>query len=453
MAARVRPGGSSPFATFARRDILFDGVALILLISSALTPWNAYGGIERQPELVIALVSAALGLTLPYLVPAAATVDRSSRLALAATRVLTAMPLIIGTTVIFLTALTQSAATGMGVAFASGGAVMVAVPRADIPGRRLADAILRGLGAAALLAAGALSLADVGFVVSAAWDNPILWAASMPGVDIALCAWWLAALVLLRDPRAPATIGLFALSWPVAAAILAGLDALGASVLPAGSLLAFNTSGMALITAIAIGAILLHAPAALPPAPRAQVTGTAVPHWLDIAAALHVLITLTAVCEALRLLILVTWNSVGMIVGTNLLAGGLIGSTVCVVLTLASRILLLRAPVAGRLFTVAGGTLMMVGLLAAALADLVSVGNVQAVALVALPLLALACLLLPPSVRRDLGPLLPRDGWQGLGLTHEPEYAGAPRVLPLAVPVALGADQLFADLDGPAERP
>lgn len=456
----------------ARHDRGFDLSALVLLGAALAAPWQVSGGITGRPDLVAAIACAALGIILPALIPAVIAVDRRGRTALAGFRTLTALPLFIGVASAYFAPRQQSNALGAGAAFATCAAFMVIAPRADAAADSRIDPVLRGLAAAAFLAAGGVALIDVVSLVSSAWESPILWAAATPGLGIAISAWWLAALVLTRDARGPAAIAFFALAAPVAAPLLELLDRLGAVVEPADSLLSFDTSDMALFAAIGVGSILLHAPAAHaadarasrlqaervgpvdPTGPMTQASddAAAASRWIAAAAALQVLVTIGAVAEGVRVLILLTWNSVGMIVGTAVLAWALTGSALCVALSLSARALLQRSPVAGRLFTLLAGTVMVAAFGVGALAHLVTIGHGQALTLVVFPLFSIACLVVPGTVRRTFGPVVPRDGWRGLGLTHEPQYDGAPRG-PMTVPVTLNAEQLFGDLEFGPGRP
>lgn len=376
------------------------------------------------------------------------TVDRRARLALSTLRALAAAPLFLGVAATFLSPLAASDAVGAGAAFAACGAFAVIAPRAELVRFRLVDPVMRGLASAAFLAAGTLALMDAVMLTSAAWDSPILWAAASPGLGTAASAWWLAWLVLSGDRRGPVVAGLFAGAAPLAAGALWVLDRFGARVEPANTLLAFDTSHIALFTAMSVGAILLLSPAGRAATSRAATDATAGrdDFWFGVVMALHALLTMSASAECMRAVILLTWNSVGMIVGTNALAWALAGSSLCLALSVVSRSLLQRAPVAGRLVALATSGVLVVMLVVAAVLRQVTVGSGQALASAAIPLIIAAALVVPPSLRRKLGPVLPRDGWQGLGLTHEPQYEGAPKV-PLPRPVTPMAEQLFSDLE------
>ncbi len=448
MAVRDSAGGWRAAALAAPRTLFFDLAGLLLLLAAAVTPWTATARPGNRPELLTAVGLAAVGILASHLIQPTGPEARRTETVVAALRLLAGLPLLIGVAMVFVAPQTPANALGLGVVFAAGGAFMAIAPGIDLAEHRVVDAVRHGVAAASFLAAGALSTADALLLTSSSWENPILWAAGTPSLGVAASAWWLAWLVMSRDPRGPTVAVLFAAAWPLGALALTILDQFGAVIRVEGSLLAFGFGDIALATALSVGAILLHGPSAphperQDPAPTARGTGGP---WLGVAAALQVLVAINGVSETMRMLILLTWNSVGMIMGTHVVAGALLGSTACLALSLISRGLLLRAPVAGRLVTLAANLGIVVLLAAGALLGMSTVGNGQAVALVALPVFTIGCLLIPSSVRRGLGPLLPRDGWHGLGLTHEPQYAGAPRA-PLAAPATVPPEQLFADLD------
>lgn len=447
-AAGPRRRSTAPLS----QSLVFDLVGVALLTAAGLTPWTTTHRATDRPSLLAALAVAALGILLPHLMPSGFGRSRQARLTMASLRGMSATPLVISVILTVFAVQGRAGMLGVGVAFATCGAFVAAVPPGGLPGDRHLAAVLHGVAGAAFLAAGGLALVDALLLVSSSWDNPILWATATPTCGIAVTSWWIAWLVIARDQRASALAGVSAAAWPMAALVLMLLEAVGGRVAAEGSLLEFGTSHLALATALGVGALLLNSPAARWATPSAtDPQPSSAGYWLRIVAGLQVLAAVGGAFAALRILIVLTWNSVGMIVGTHVVAGALLYTSVSLALTVMARALLLRAPIAGRLFTVAAGLGTLALVAVGIVLDLVAIGNEEAITWVALPLSGIVCLVFPPSVRRELGPILPRDGWHGLGLTREPQYAGAPPA-PLPPPIAFVPEELFADLDGSHDR-
>lgn len=427
-----------------------DLIAVILAAASLFLPWDTVQAGLANPAVLGAVLATTAAAVLPWVAGSRRSDSAVPASVLSVVKAVLVTPLL----VLAGTVLAQGA---LGTAGVGPGAIL-AVSAAVIAGQRQAPSSRPGSDAgsgsipARWLSASLTGLAAVWLAVDLLgvllprWTESGLWAASMPWLAVCVSVCYL-AIGLARDrPHLTAVLTLYWAIW-LAVIVVQGLawtngwedfvtvtgsgtpghldPRLGGMLVFLGAAAAARVPTYRRSRATAGGRPAEDSTADVAPSPMAPTGHPPTGHlWIDVTVAFLTLNVILLAGQTLRMVLILTADTVGLAVDIPLIASLLLvyagGLSAC----LWCHWLLRHHPAVGR--GIAAGTmLVLVAGGVAVIARTQLVIRPEALVLLLSAGSVIAALLIPRSLRAELGPLRPRRGMLSLRAAV-PEYAGAP---------------------------
>ncbi|HYO84985.1 MAG TPA: hypothetical protein VES01_00785 [Dermatophilaceae bacterium] len=433
--------------------LVSDVAVAVLSVLSLLLPWHELSPGYASPVIVAAVLSAVAAMGLPRIVVASGVEPGSAPLSIV--RVVLIAPLLIFAGLVMVRGLGGVAGIGPGLFLGSCAALMAGRPR-DYAGTSSAPGMGPQLAAVCLtgLAAGWCAL-DAIQPLRHGWWEPAMWAGAMPALGMCGVLLWMASDLAWREPYAATVTGVYAGVW-----FLAGLPVSHGWISGRADPHPWPTVAVPVTLDPGLGGslTLLGAAAILAQGPVSERAWQALHRadsrrWTGLAVSLLTFSAILLAGETLRMVLVLTADTVGLSVDTPLVATLALLDAVCFALVGVCRWLLLHHPPLGRLVTTVGAAATFAGNLYFVTRPGVPI-RVETLLLSLSSVAVVVALTAPRSLRDELGPFLPR-GQRLLIANQTPEYAGAPPG-PWEAPTWPPATGLFdepQERSSPADRP
>ncbi len=434
---------------------VLDWAAVTLAVVSLALPWEHLTPGATQPAVVGAIAATLAAAVLPHLAGSNGVAAESQEGQAPILRIIRAVlvtPLLLLVLLIMLRATDGRSGVGPGVFLGTCAAVLAGHPRqVGADGRMERAGAYQWIGVVLASMAALWGAIDAIQPLRYSWGEPTLWAAVIPPLAMCASVLRLAADLARNVAHTPMTMTVYAGLWFLVGLSLTlgwltdnGLETTRDGV---PSLLAPGLGGT--VTLLGAAAVIAFRPyrEVLAAASQQEPPGSLLPRWIHLASHLLTISVILLAGEMLRVVVVLTADSVGMSIDTPSVATLATVDALCLATVATCRWLLVHQAPLGRLITVVGALVACAVNFVLMVTDRLPI-RLDLVLLHVLALLIVFALTWPRSVRLEFGPLLPRDG-QSLIRRRDPEYSGAPQ-LPWAAPAWPSADELF---DGPHPTP